>query len=222
MADSHITTLLDRARRGDQEAMGRLLEAYRDHLFNTCLRMLRHHEDAADVCQDAMVRIIEHLPRFRGDSDLSTWMIRIAMNQCLSHLRRQRVPGRRAASLDGAHAGRERAGDEGSPWSASLPDGREPSPSARVEQQERRALLERALAALDEDFRAVLILRDLQEMDYRQIARVLEVKEGTVKSRLFRARLALRQELMRYEQADRSAGAARPPSRAARPEVSDG
>ena len=114
----------------------------------------------------------------RESQRLSTWIIRVTMNCCLSHLRKQRI--RRHASLD----------DEAGP--GERPDSGEPSPVERVQLSEMRAMLLRAMQRLDPALRAVLVLRDLQELDYQQIATVLGTPVGTVKSRLFRARTALR------------------------------
>jgi RNA polymerase sigma-70 factor (ECF subfamily) len=175
--------LLDAHRGGDPTALGRLLEAYQRRIHSICYRMIRNEHEARDLTQDTMLRVIQGLDSYDGRSKLSTWVIRVTMNTCLSHLRKQKL--RRHGSLD---AGTESA-------SAGPLDPRsfgELSPPGRVEQAEMKVLLGRALLCLDPDMRAVLVLRDMQELEYERIAKALEVPIGTVKSRLFRARLALR------------------------------
>lgn len=190
--------LLSRIRKGDRGALGELLQAHQTRLYNVCLRMLCHRDDAAEVAQDAMLKIVQNIDRFRGDAQVTTWMTRIAMNQSISHLRRRKL--RRTVSLDG-HT--PRAGsdpqDQASALRQQLADSREPSPASRVERNEQLGQLQMALGQLDDDFRAVLVLRDIEQMDYQQMAEVLDVPVGTIKSRLFRARLALRQQLVQME-----------------------
>ena len=175
--------LLEAHRGGDPAAMGKLLEAYQRRIHSICYRMVRDEHTARDLTQDAMLRVIQGLDSYDGRSKLSTWVTRVTMNTCLSHLRKQKV--RRHGSLDA-----------GSDTATSGPtDPRsfgELSPPGRVELAEMRILLGRALLCLDPDMRAVLVLRDMQELEYERIAKVLEVPTGTVKSRLFRARVALR------------------------------
>jgi RNA polymerase sigma-70 factor (ECF subfamily) len=133
-----------------------------------------------------MLRVIQHLAEFEGRSDLSTWVTRIAMNQSLTRLRQRKL--RKTASLD-AESGN---GDEGPTLGQTLSDERELTGDSSVELAEDLTLLQEGIRELDEEFRSVIVLRDLQEMDYAQIASVLNVPVGTVKSRLFRARAALR------------------------------
>src|SRR5690606_5943768 len=114
------------------------------------------------VCQDAMLKIIQHIGEYRGEAQVTTWMTRIAMNQALTHLRRRKV--RRTVSLDGRHDGASApasGGDQASALRATLAETREPDPSQRVEVREQVHLLEQALNRLELDFRAVLVLRDI-------------------------------------------------------------
>ncbi|HRP64142.1 MAG TPA: sigma-70 family RNA polymerase sigma factor [Phycisphaerales bacterium] len=180
--------LLEAHRAGDGEALGELLDAYQHRIYAVCYRMLRDVDEASDLTQDSLIKVIEGLDSYDGRSKLSTWMIRIAMNCCLSHLRKQKL--RRHGSLDAAGAALEGGAAFGTHWGRSLQG--ELSGSRRVEQAEARGILHRALMSLEPDARAVLVLRDMQDLDYEQIAEVLETPLGTVKSRLFRARAALR------------------------------
>jgi len=198
-ADARDLALLRAHRAGDQTALTELLTAYQDRLFGVCLRMLGDPDEARDMTQDAIVRIIQGLHQFNAKSKLSTWMIRVAMNTCLTGLRRKKL--RRHASLDSAESSRQvrKTSDNapsgpmaGTAGHAQSHAAMEPDPALRVELAEERRTLYAALERLEPEQRAMLILRDMQGLDYRQIAEVLDVPEGTVKSRLFRARAALR------------------------------
>lgn len=185
---------------GDPDALSTLLTRYQDRLYAVCLRMVANPDTAADLTQDTMVKVIQGLSSWDGRAALSTWMIRIAMNVTLSHLRAQKL--RRHASLEGlasppasTHSRESRAASGRPTQPAPFEQAREPDIASRVQKEELRQRVAGALAALEPDQRAILILRDMQEFDYEQIAAVLEVAVGTVKSRLFRARAALRKAL---------------------------
>lgn len=186
MAYNLDPSLIKAAAQGDRLAMTRLLQTIQGPVFNTCLRMLSHPQDAEEVAQETLLRVVEHLKEFEGRSDLSTWVTRIAMNQSLTRLRQRKL--RKTASLDAESGGSE----DGPTLGQSLSDERELTGDSNVELAEDLTLLQEGIKALDEEFRGVIVLRDLQEMDYAQIAQVLNVPVGTVKSRLFRARAALR------------------------------
>lgn len=174
---------------GNQGALGELLDAYQHRIYNVCLRMLSNRDDAAEVAQESMLKVIQHIGEFKGKSRVGTWIIRIAMNQAVSQLRKRKL--RQTVSLDATD------NDQATPMSGQLPNRREPTPESNVEKKELIAFVKVALSQIDDEFRAVLVLRDNEQMDYQQIAEVLAVPVGTVKSRLFRARLALRQRLQR-------------------------
>lgn len=193
--------LVEAVARGDQTALGDLLDAYQQRIYNVCLRMLCNRDDAAEVSQDTMLRIIQHIGEFKGQSRLSTWIIRIAMNLSVSRLRKRKV--RQTVSLDAVDDNQSTALRD------QLADEAEPGPESSVQTKEMVAHLHAALGQVDEQFRSVLVLRDIEQMDYRQIAEVLSVPTGTVKSRLFRARLALRRQLQKIcplSSLDESAG----------------
>lgn len=185
--------LVARAVQGDQDALGRLLETYQGRLYHVVLRMVGNRDDAVELTQEAMVKIITHIGRFDGRASISTWMTRIAMNLAISHLRKKRV--RRAASLESSAWGDASPDGQAATLRQQLEDRREPSPARSVQQSEMLKHLRTAMGRLDTDLRAVLVLRDIDELDYGNIAEVLSVPLGTVKSRLFRARLALRREM---------------------------
>lgn len=180
--------LVASARGGNQAALGRLLQNHEQRIFNVCLRMVNQADDAAELTQDTLMKAVQKLDSFRGESRFGTWLTRVAMNNSLSHLRKRKL--RTTASLDAAAPGAPtlRLTDH-------LAQSREPDAHSRVEHQEGLQKLYEALAALDEDHRAVIVLRDIDQMDYAQIAEALDIAPGTVKSRLFRARLALRERM---------------------------
>jgi len=183
--------LIAAVQRGDQAALADLLQRYQHRLYSVCLRMVGHREDAAEVAQETMLKIVEHIGDYNGKAAISTWMIRIAMNLSISHLRKRQL--RRTVSLDGDGDGSASGALEA--LRHQIAERRELSPDSSVEQDEMLERMHEALARVDEEFRAVLVLRDLNEMDYEQIAQTLAIPIGTVKSRLFRARLMLRQEM---------------------------
>lgn len=205
--DAEDAALVKQIQGGDTSAWTRLLTAYQDRLFGVCMRMVGDRERAADLTQDAMVRIIEGIKTYDGRAKLSTWMIRVTMNVCLSKLRSEKL--RRHASLDagqetggGGGGGRGNAqnhwsGDRGRGSAERVPDqqGREPAAELSVEREETRRLVAAALDRILPEQRAILVLRDSRGLEYEQIAEVLDVPVGTVKSRLFRARSALREAL---------------------------
>ncbi len=198
--------LVEAYRRGGQharEALGELLWGYQRRIYSICFRMVKNRDDASDVTQDVLLKIMEGLEGYDGRSKLSTWVIRVTINCCLSFLRREKV--RSHTSLDSpAPGGTGGASFSGPRISGGMGrgacggmglKGREPLPGVGVEQDQVRAALVGALDSLDEESRALLVLRDLQDLDYQQLAEVFDLPLGTVKSRLFRARECLRTAL---------------------------
>jgi RNA polymerase sigma-70 factor (ECF subfamily) len=178
--------LVQRCRLGDGPALTVLIQRYQDRLFNALLRLCGNSHDAEELCQDTFVRFLAKIGEFRGGSGLYTWLFRIAMNLALSH--RRRAGKVRLAPLE-ARAGQEED------LAHTLPDLRQATPDEQVERaQEHQRVLE-ALEGLEQEFRAVVVLRDVEGMDYEQIAQVLNVPVGTVRSRLFRARHKLADQL---------------------------
>lgn len=212
-ADSQERALVKSAQAGDHRALEPLLARYPDRLFGVCLRMLgtspAARQTAADLTQQALLRIIRGIHTYDGSAKVSTWMIRVTMNVVLTHLRSSKL--RNHASLESMR-GRSSTGTGGaadstmggqvdarSGLSGSRARAGELSGRERVEGEERRRLVAEALADLEVEQRALLVLRDIRGLEYEQIAEVLGVPLGTVKSRIFRARAALRAELERRE-----------------------
>jgi RNA polymerase sigma-70 factor, ECF subfamily len=193
-----IASLLTKARAGDRTAYGQIVVLYQDRLFNALLRMVGDPEEARELAQETFTRGLEKIDSFRGESSPYTWLFRIGMNLAISNLRRWQR--QRTYSLDGVWHD-----DNGVPHGdhqASALVGRfaasGDSPPQAAERKERNQMVLDALGRLDSEYRAVLIMRDVEGFDYQQMADVLELPLGTLKSRLFRARLALRDELKPY------------------------
>lgn len=188
---------VDRAQAGDRGALGDLLDAYSRRVYHVCLRMVHHPDDAADLAQETLLRAVRHIETFRRGSKFSTWLLRIAMNLCISQLRKGRVRGGMSlevaarSSSSGAPGGGA-GSDQATALKDMIASDREPSPLSSVQTNEQIGLLNAALDSLDPTLRGVLLLRDLQGMDYQQVAEAMSIPVGTVKSRLFRARVALR------------------------------
>ena len=173
-------TLIERSRAGEPEAFGELVVRYQDRLYNTLIRVCGDAEEARDVTQEAFVQAFVKLDSFRGNSAFYTWLYRIAFNTAISR-RRRRKP---TFSLDEA---RDAAGFE-----PADPDAR---PEANLEREEQAIQVRAALATLSEEHRSVLVLREIDGCDYETIGEMLEVPVGTVRSRLHRARMQLKEEM---------------------------
>jgi RNA polymerase sigma-70 factor, ECF subfamily len=191
--------LLRKAQTGDRAAFGQLVVHFQDRLFNAVLRLVGDPEEARELTQEAFTRALVKIDSFRGDAAPYTWLFRIAVNLAISQLRK--VQRRRVFSLDrpsgnGATVG---AGeDQASNLIDRVAQACGDDPAQIIENRERDQQVLAALGRLDAEYRAVLVMRDIEGFDYQQMADVLELPLGTLKSRLFRARLALRDELRAY------------------------
>ncbi len=170
-------------RRGEPGAFVEVVRRYEDRLFNTVLRLLGDYEEARDLTQQTFLRAYSSLERFRGDSSFYTWLYRIAVNVTLDERKkRSRAPETHGELPDDdSLAGHGARGVD--------------DPAEHALTREREQAVAGAIASLDPLHRAVVVLRDIEGMDYDEIASVLDVPRGTVKSRLHRARLELRDKL---------------------------
>lgn len=173
--------LLQKAQEGDRKAFEALVALHSRRVYNLALGYTGRHHDAEEIAQTVFVKVWKALPQFRGASAFSTWLYRLTLNACTDHYRRERKR-RGDLSLD-------------DPDLSPIRDAA-PSPEEIVIQREEEAILRKALAELPEQHRVILILREMDGLDYQEIAQVLEIQVGTVKSRLARARRALREKLL--------------------------
>lgn len=173
-------TLIDLALGGDAAAFGALVRRYQDRLYTALIHIAGSRDEAEDVAQDAFVQAYLKLHTFERQSKFYTWLYRIAFNAAVSRRRKRRTEG----SIEQARAA---AGEE--------PKDCGERPEERLLRQERANLLTQALHGLSEEHRAILILREMEGCDYEQIAEILDLPVGTVRSRLHRARAHLRMEL---------------------------
>jgi len=165
---------------GQQEAFGHLIRKYQDRLYNGMVHILRDQTEAEDVVQDAFILAMTRLSSFKGNSQFFTWLYRIAYNAAVTRLRRRRP----TVSLQG----------DDSCLQLSLPD-EGPSPEERLSREESANQLMMALGRLTEEHRSILVLREMDELDYDAISEILDLPIGTVRSRLHRARSQLKQQL---------------------------
>lgn len=184
--------LAQRARHGAPEAFAELVSRYQDRVYNTCYRLCHDHATALDLTQTTFLKALEALPRFEARSTFYTWLFRIAVNAAFSERRARRR--RQTVSLNDPedNSGRVRE--------PPAPPERHDAAQA-VEQQEMYRQVEAALDRLTPEFRVAVVLKDIEGMDYATIAEILEVPIGTVKSRIHRARLMLR-DLLSTERTD--------------------
>jgi RNA polymerase sigma-70 factor (ECF subfamily) len=179
-------TLVERCRSGDAAAFDSLVAKYASQVYNLAYRMVGDPDDADDVAQEVFLRVHRAIKSFRGSSSFTTWIYRVATNVCLDELKRRK---RRPALAEWSE--QEEAAVDPSP--AGLGD-----PEATALRRERQDLVQRAIRSLPEAQRAVLVLYDLQGLSYDEIAEALGASLGTVKSRLNRARVALKSKLARH------------------------
>jgi RNA polymerase sigma-70 factor (ECF subfamily) len=181
------SVLVKQCQRGDADAMGRLIIKYQDRLYNTILKICGNPDDAAELTQETFVKVLESISTFRGQSGFYTWLFRVGVNLTLTFCSRKLRLGMR--SLDA------NSGQNESSIASNLPDKKEIDPAAVAQNQELVCQVLAALEKLDDNQRAIVVLRDIEGMDYEQIAQILQIEMGTVKSRLSRARTALRELL---------------------------
>lgn len=183
--------LVRQVREGNAGALGTLVAKYQDRVVNLCWRMSGQLDLAQDLAQETFLRVLEKLDTYRSEASFYTWLFRIAVNECLAHRRKHK---RVILSL---HNGDEDWADTTGVLPAQRQQGDRQDPLAWLTTREMQDELAAALDRLDDDHRAVVVLRDIESLSYEQIAKVLDLSTGTVKSRLHRARMTLREILLR-------------------------
>ena len=180
------TVLVAQARAGDRTAFDELVVRYQDRVFNMAYRILGHREDALDVAQEIFLTVFKSLARFEAKARFSTWLYRVTVNRCRDELRRRgTVKHTRPRSLDAA---RKNDDDDRSMEPAAAAA----TPEQQAAARETHELVSAAIADLPGDAREVLVMRDVEDLAYDDIAEILEIPVGTVRSRLNRARTLLR------------------------------
>ena len=179
--------LIKAAQSGDQNAFAQLVEANQSQVYNLAYRMTNNPDDAADLTQEAFLNAWKGLARFQGQSSFATWLYRLTTNACIDFLRKEK----RRSALSLTTEGEEEEGRE-----LEVADQRF-SPERELEKKEARRAVREGLAALSPEHRQVLVLREMEGLSYQEIGQLLDLEEGTVKSRIARARLALRDFLIK-------------------------
>jgi RNA polymerase sigma-70 factor (ECF subfamily) len=179
--------LIQRFRKGDRLAFNQLVLKYRNHVLRVAVCMLREKDEAEDLAQDVFVRVYYALRKFQGEALFSTWLYRIIVNSCLSHRKRLN----KDPPTECVEDAKRNLGDRYS------------DPQTALEKKEIKLFLEKAIYALPEDQRAVLVLRDIEGLSYEAIADCLDLALGTVRSRLHRARQDVQEKFKRLLSEDR-------------------
>lgn len=182
--------LVQRFQGGDVQAFSDLVTRYQDRVFTLCLRWMGDPVVSEEVAQDVFIALYRSLDRFRGEARLSTWIYRVTVNHCKNRrLYRKRRKMKEHEPLEGRFA------EEDGPVRQFPAEG--PGTDAVVHRSEAERLLQEALDLLDEDHRSIIVLRDVEDLSYDEIASILDLPKGTVKSRLHRARAELARTLSR-------------------------
>jgi RNA polymerase sigma-70 factor (ECF subfamily) len=185
---SHEAALVAELKAGSEDAYAYLLAVYQNPVFNLISHIVDRTRDAPDVLQEVFVKVFRGMPHFHGESSLKTWIYRIAVHEASNHRRswlRRRL--HEAFSLDDGGV----ISEAGWKDSATQPE----TPYQVLEQAERQELVERALSSLAQPYRTAVVLREIEGLSYEEIAQILGVSEGTVKSRLMRGRELLKRKL---------------------------
>ena len=197
-ATAAIDLLIERCLRGDQQAWEQIVRLHWRKVFNVAYKFVGKHDEAEDLTQDIFLKIFKSLDTFDRRANFQTWLISVSRNLCIDHYRSVR---KERETID-------RDVDPGD----LTPISHEISPYAALEQRDRVSLLREALAELPDTLRTAVLLRDIRELSYQEIADALHLPEGTVKSRINRGRTELARQIKRLKiQYDQAAGARRTP-----------
>jgi len=178
---------IQRLRQGDRTAFRELVENYQGLVYNLGLRILWNNEDAEDVLQETFLKVFDNLDTFRGDSDIGTWIYRIATNAALMKLRSRRRERGQIADIESI---------EDQEIQPSLLNPNAPDPFDELLQQESQEILEKAINALPDIYRVVFVLKDIQHLSTDEIAKILDLSHEAIYSRLKRARMQLREAVL--------------------------
>ncbi len=183
-------SLLRRLRNREERAFRELIEAHRDRVYNICYRMLGNRHESEDVAQEVFITVFKTIDTFREESKFSTWLYRVAVNHCKNRIKYlARRFDKQKDELDD-----QASGANGTPIGAPLPS----APDRALAGAQMEKLLQDAIASLDEEQRMVVVLRDVEDLSIEEICEITGLPDGTVKSRLHRARLVLRKKLAKH------------------------
>lgn len=199
MPEGYEEELVERLRRRDEAAFNELIRLYQGRIYRLLVRMLGDRTEAEDLAQEVFITVFKSIDGFRGESKLSTWLYRVATNHCKNRIK----------YLDRRARGKKKEYDEvaehGAIESASMdPTAHIARPDQMLEAKQKEHILQTAIAALDEEHRELIVLRDIEHLSYEQIQEITGLPEGTVKSRLHRARHALREHVRRLSEGQRA------------------
>lgn len=184
--------LIRKLRERDEKAFREIVELYGDRVYNLTYRMLGNREEAEDLSQEVFITVFKSVDSFRGDSKFSTWLYRVAANHCKNRIKYlARRHDRDQSQYDEEILRDGAAGALTAPSQAPMPD-------QHLEGVELERLMQSYIAALDEEQRLLIVLRDIEELSYDEICTITSLPEGTVKSRLHRARMALRKKMLKH------------------------
>jgi RNA polymerase sigma-70 factor, ECF subfamily len=184
-------TLIQRLRDRDERAFKELVTEHRDRVFNITYRMLGNRHEAEDVAQEVFITVFKHIDSFREDSKLSTWLYRVAVNHCKNRIKY--LARRHDRDRDELDETKTSTGSNGAIGQA-MPS----SPDRALAGAQMETVLAEAINSLEQEHRLVIILRDIEDLSIEEICAITEMPDGTVKSRLHRARAALRKKLQRH------------------------
>jgi len=186
--------LVDAARAGDRDAFRALFDRYHRRAFSLAYGVVHNQDDALDIVQDAFIKAHRYLDRFEGTSTFYTWLYRIVMNLAIDHIRKHRRL--RSVELTDAAVGGGEDGETAVGGDALLPRILGGNPGRALLDKEIRERIDRALAELSENHRAVLVMRELEGLSYEEMAQVMGCSKGTIMSRLFHARRNMQKQLL--------------------------
>lgn len=170
--------LIARCKQNDMEAFEKLILAYESKIYNLCFYILKNKDDAMDAAQEVSIKIYKSINKFKGDSKFSTWVYRITYNTCIDHVKKRKDDVPYDDFINSEHTVENKM-------------------EGIIEARELKSEIKNCIMKLNEDFRTIIILRDIDGLSYQEIATILNIEVGTVKSRISRARETLKKELIK-------------------------
>ena len=195
MLDAEEQELVERLKRRDEAAFNAFVLRYQDRVFRVLLRMLGDRAEAEDLAQEVFISVFKSIDGFRGDAQLSTWVYRVASNHCRNRIKYMVRRRRRLTE------GYDEQTDDSATASAEI--GHSEAPDQLMEARQTERILQEGLLSLDEEQRTLVVLREVEHLSYEEIMAITGLPEGTVKSRLHRARAGLREYIERLERGKR-------------------